>query len=115
MAITAIFSPGKFTVGGSGGNFQTQFLSNPWRGPSTVWIQCTTKYVAGDGQSDFGINEIDFIDANGQFQKQTFGGPDSPFGALLARAAVFGFLGVQFAANTFDASIEGTATLFLWE
>jgi hypothetical protein len=38
MAVLNIFSPGKLTVGGNGGNFQTQFVSNPW-GSGAVWIQ----------------------------------------------------------------------------
>jgi hypothetical protein len=113
MAVLNIFSPGKLTVGGSGGNFQTQFVSNPW-GVSGVWIQCTTKYVAGDGQSDFGIQEIDFLDDQGSFQKQVFGDANSPYGSLLARKYVDNLLGVTVAANTFDAVIEGTLTLFQW-
>jgi hypothetical protein len=114
MAIADIFSPGSLVVGGSGGNFRTQFLSNPFGGASAVWIQCTTKYVAGDGQSDFGIQEIDFLDERGDFQRTTFADQNSVYGALVDRLFVPRLLGVTVAGNTFDASIEGTLTLFHW-
>src|SRR5690242_696534 len=57
-------------------------------GQGAVWIQCTTKYVAGDGQSDFGIQEIDLLDDQGRFQTQSFADASSPFGSLLARLYV---------------------------
>ena len=113
MSVLNIFSPGDLTVGGSGGNYATAFVSNPW-GSGAVWIQCTTKYVAGDGQSDFGVQEIDFLDEQGNFQRQSFGDANSPYGSFMARLYVPRLLGVTVAANTFDAAIEGTLTLFQW-
>ena len=83
-------------------------------GESAVWVQCTTKYVAGNGQSDFGIQEIYFLDDEGIFQKLTFADANSPFGSLVAIWFARRLLGVTVAANTFDASIEGRVTLFQW-
>ena len=113
MAVLNIFSPGDLTSGGSGGRFSTQFVSNPF-GVFDTWIQCTTKYVAGDGQSDFGIMEIEFIDGNGRLQRQTFADQGSVYGALVSRLFVPKLAAVTVAANTFDASIQGTLTLFQW-
>jgi len=113
-----IFSPNPFGLGGGGAKWQTQFVPNPFStgngGDSPVWIQCTTKYVAGDGQSDFGIMEIDFLDDEGRFQRQTFAGPDSSYGSLIDVAFIPRLLGVTVAASTYDAAIKGTLTLFLW-
>lgn len=113
MTVLNIFSPGQLTTGGGGDSWVTQFVSNPW-GTTAVWIQCTTKYVAGDGQSDFGIQSIFFLDDNGQFQIQSFGDDNSPFGSLQSRLFVGKLLGVTVAAHTYDAAIEGTLTLFQW-
>lgn len=115
MAILQIFSPGKFTSGGSGGHFQTLFISSPFPGvDNNVWIECSTKYVAGSGQSDFGIHEIEFLDERGTLQRTLFGGPNSVYGALLARKFVKRFLGMTIAANTYDASIEGNVYMYRW-
>jgi len=112
MTVANIFSPAGLTVGGSEFNSGSQSVSNPWETPSAVWIQCTTKYVAGDGQSDFGISQIDVINDGGSFEIVNFG--DDRFGSLLARLFVPRLLGVTVEARTYDASIEGTLTLFSW-
>ena len=101
------------TGGGSGGKWATQFVANPW-GIWDVWIQCTTKYVAGDGQSDFGIAEIEFFDATGRIQRTTYAGSGSVYGALVARLFVQRLVSVTVAVNTYDAAISGTTTLFQW-
>jgi hypothetical protein len=113
MTVLNIFSPGDLSIGGSGDNWTTQSVSNPW-GQGAVWVQCTTKYVAGDGQSDFGVQELFFLDDNGEFQTQTFGDDNSPFGSLASVLFVPNLLGVTVAAHTYDAAIEGTLTLFQW-
>ena len=111
MTIAAIFSPPTLGIGGSGPNFTTQFTSSPWPGGVPVWLQCTTKYVAGDGQSDFGILELDVLGE--QCQRIQIGNPDV-YENISARRFVPRFLGVTVAANTFDAAISGTLTMFLW-
>jgi hypothetical protein len=113
MTVLNIFSPGDLYGFGSGDHWVTQFVSNPF-GIGAVWIQCTTKYVSGGGESDFGIAEIFFLDDQGQFQTQTFADDNSPYGFLMSRLFVERLLGVTVAAHTFDAVIEGTLTLFQW-
>jgi hypothetical protein len=113
MAILAIFAPPDLYGGGDGDHFVTQFVSNPF-GITAVWLQCTTKYVSGDGERDFGIAEIFFLDDQGQFQTLTFADDNSDYGALLPLGFVENFLGVTVATHTFDAVIEGTLTIFQW-
>ncbi|MFC0842829.1 MULTISPECIES: hypothetical protein [Streptomyces] len=112
MTVLSIYSPGTLTTGGSGFNSASQAVSNPFATPSAVWIQCTTKYVAGNGQSDFGISQVNLIDDNGQFQAVNYG--DDHFGTYLARLYVPRLLGLTVIARTYDAAIEGTLTLFSW-
>ncbi|WP_319433927.1 hypothetical protein [Mycobacterium sp. RTGN5] len=112
MTVRNIFSPGTLSVGGSGYHSGTQSISNPWESGSAVWIQCTTKYVAGDGQSEFGVSEISQFDDSGRFEVVSFGG--DTFGSYAARLFVPQFLGLIATARAYDASIEGTLTLFSW-
>ena len=115
MAILQLMSPPIFAIGGEGDNWQTQFTANPFGpGDKPVWFQCTTKYVAGRGQSDFGVLEIDFLDGQGQFQRQTFTNRDAPFGSLIDCGFVPRLLAITVAAHTYDAAISGTLTLFHW-
>ncbi len=112
MSVINIFSPGGLIAAGDGDHWETQFVASPW-GTTAVWIQCTTKYVSGDGEHDFGIHEIFFLDDQGLFQIETFG-DDSVYGTLRAHRFVPRLLGVTVAAHTFDGVIEGTVTLFQW-
>ena len=63
--------------------------------------------MGGDGPSYFGIQELDRIDENGQFQRQTFAN-------LLDTWFEPQFLGLTVLAWTWDALIQATVTLFLW-
>ena len=110
MAVLEMFSPGTLGVGGSGFKSGTQSVSNPFGSGTPVWIQCTTCYVAGSGQSEFGISQISQLDASGQFEVVNFG--DDHFGSFFSRKFVPRFLGLVATARTFDASIKGTLTLF---
>lgn len=114
MTVLTMFSPRTLTVGGSGLNYLTEFVANPWGDSAPVWIQCATQYVAGDGQSEFGIQDLFFFDDQGIFQLKSFGDVNSPFGNFAARWFAPRFVGVTVAGKTFDAVIKGTTTLFLW-
>ena len=112
MTVRNIFWPGDLGTGGTNFHSASMYVGQPWESASAVWLQCTTKYVAGDGQSEFGIKTIYQLDPAGNFQISNFG--DDHFGTYLAAQFVPRFLGVIVAARTFDAAIAGTLTLFSW-
>ena len=72
MAVDAIQPYYAIYTGGSGPHSASARFTNPWASrdnpASPVFILCTTKYVAGDGQKDFGIREIEYLDQNGTVQ-----------------------------------------------
>ena len=110
-----MYSPPTLVGGGSGDFWTTQYVGYPWGAYGAVWLQCTTQYVAGDGQRDFGIQEITFRDDQGLLQRQNVGGDDSsPYGSLVSRLFVPLLVGVTTAIHTYDASIRGTITFFEW-
>lgn len=112
MAVRGIFGHGDLGVGGSDFNSGSMYVGQPWEPASAVWLQCTTRYVAGEGQSEFGIQTIYQLDPAGNFQVLNFG--DDHFGTYLAVQFVSRFLGVVVAARTYNAAIAGTLTLFSW-
>lgn len=63
---------------------------------------------------DFGIQELEFLDDAGIFQKLTIADSNSAFGSLGSRAFVPRLLGLTLAAHTYNAVIWGTTTLFEW-
>ncbi|MFC7545837.1 hypothetical protein [Plantactinospora sp. GCM10030261] len=111
MAVLAISWPGGLTTGGSGYHSTSMYVSNPW-GTTAVWLQCTTKYVAGDGQSEFGIKTVFQLNDAGALEIVNFG--DNRFGTWGPAWFVPRLLAVTVAARTYDAAIEGTLTMFLW-
>ena len=112
MPALHVFSPAPLYSWGEGGNSSSQFVSNPWGGARPVWLQCTTNYVSGGGETEFGIYEVFDLDERGNFRRTPYG--TDTYGTYPARLFVGRLLGVTVVARTYDAIIEGTLTLFLW-
>jgi len=131
MPIVAVYSPGELNnAGGWGITAITQYVPNPWGTPqnpsSNVWIQCTPAFAdfGGGNATDVGIGilEIYSVDNNGQVQHTQFGDTNDiqnnlstsgEFG-LPNRLFVSNFLSMTILLAGYNASVEGSVTLFLW-
>ncbi len=120
MAILNIFSPG-WVNGGTA----TQFITNPWAAPGRpaqdVWVQCTVPALQVNSDfclGGFGIIEIEFLDDQGQFQRQTFGDVGNLDNVvpedLVPRLFIPRMLSVTCAHIVADLRSSGTVTLFQW-
>lgn len=134
MPIISVWYPGEFNnvtgFGGPNPSVVTQFFTNPWGSTkdnfaSDVFIQCTPAWVLW-GSTDFafliGILEVNSLDRNGNHVHTVFGNETdladnlSISGAIGIpnRLYVSNFLNAVILLGGYNATVQGSVTLFLW-
>lgn len=94
------------------GNDWTATITQPWGGAKPVYVHCSLNYASGGGETEIGIAESYYLDAQGNFQTASYGDPT--YGSHPATLYQPRLLAITVIFRTYDAILRGNAIMWLW-